>query len=121
LEEFYAFCGHDGSEILEGSRHPEKRRGFHMGELAAWLAKHGLHFGAYTRGFSRSIADDFSDYGAAVLTVASEKYAGGLHCVLFLGEDQVMDPQHDAFQLMGRYQIKERWPLVLWDTNGVTL
>lgn len=49
LDDFIAIAGHDGSDLVEGSAHPDGHRGFSMADAAMWFLTFGHLLGAVFR------------------------------------------------------------------------
>lgn len=116
IEEFITFAGHDGSDYDPDSDHPEKKRGFRMGELAAYLALHGYHVGCHlTADFK--VDEAFGPENLAVWTVESEKLPPpNTHLVIWI-DGVVFDPIHPEPQKRDKYVVTEWWPIIEWDSD----
>ncbi len=114
IEEFIEFCGHDGSGRWEQSCHPDKRRGFCMGEASAYFSLHRLHFGCFLTADLKVDSEVFSERHPALLTVKSQTLPPPTrHSVAWDG-CRVFDPQKDESQDRDGYEIEEWWVLCEW-------
>ena len=110
--------GHDGSAYDRTSNHPDKRRGFLVREIVAYLAHEGWTLGAYPNFGDEGI--DLTNIGRieltletsnpAVLTVSSERLEGCNHVVYWDGH-VVHDPNPKAQprRPIGDYRVFDFW------------
>jgi len=102
LEDFYQFCGHDGSAI--DTQHPfaDGRRGFRLDEVAGYLAKRGYLLGG-------PVGHPYCFGTLSILIVKGRTYR---HAVVWTGF-RVIDPNPEKPFWMGlrQYQVLEIWPV----------
>ena len=121
LDEFYAYCGHDGSEAVSPSpKHPLGRRCFTSRELYGYLLRHDMTIGF---GFKNPEAFDPRKYTITVdlennpaLVDVESTMSGVVHCVLWDG-DRIIDPYFpedkktpDDYTIIGWWPITKLWP-----------
>lgn len=115
LEEFIKFAGHDGSDNSPDSPHPDKRRGFGITELAAYLSLHGYHLGCW---FDADMERP-KDVQAETLSIWSVKSLTlpppNEHVVVWTGKE-ILDPNQDEPQKQNKYTVTEWWPIVKWES-----
>jgi hypothetical protein len=124
LEEFYAFCGHDGSAPVEKTaEHWMGVRCFNLKELVGYLLKHDYFLGVGGAGIEfdfdpcrevLSIRIDWEQQDVLV-GVLSGPYSTGLHQILWsrpLG--RLVDPlcPEDPTRTFKDYKIIDWWPVV---------
>ena len=116
------FVGHDGSEIDQDSKHPDKRRGFDLLEISQFMAQHGRFFGAIganVNGFGVHFPKEYEsiqitvpiDHPAMVLVRSSMSDFDGNHCLYWDGK-KLWDPYYELPVNFEAYTLNEWWPLV---------
>jgi len=122
LDYVYGSIGHDGSEIIPGGQHPDKRRAFSLQEAVIYFAKHDIYFGhvyLFDDGLRMTPDDKISGLikprlSNALLDVVSETLPPPcLHVVYWDGED-VRDPNPIPAgdkRRLEEYTIKGWWSL----------
>ena len=81
LNDFYDYIGHDGSDVVQDSDHPDGRRGFTMVEATKYMLRCGI--------LSSFIQDNtaFSVKLPAIVIVKSDAHIkGGTHSMYWDGE-----------------------------------
>lgn len=116
LEEFYSFCGHDGSaKVASSEKNPIGVQCFTFKELASYLFKHNMMFGL---GFdpppefnpSKHLLDIDISKLTAFLTVESVT-PGLLHLVLYW-DGIIIDPLNPYVNnKVEDYTILDWWPI----------
>lgn len=120
LEEFYAYCGHDGSEDVQPTKkRPFGKRCFSARELYGYLLSHDM-----TIGWGCTPGEDFDPRTQtlnidleplpALVDVAST--ADVVHCVLWDGK-RIVDPYRpeekravEDYTVLGWWPVTKLWP-----------
>ena len=111
IDRFVKFIGHDGSEKIPKSLHPEGHRGFRMVEAVRYLAEHDLGMGCYLNADFTVPDNVFGLERPAIVAVQSTRYPKCLHMVLWVNP-AVLDPRKEEPTALDKYEIKEWWPLI---------
>jgi len=116
LEDFYQFCGHDGSEPVPVSvKHSIGVRCFTLQELAGYLLKHNMFFGWCFNpeaGFDPRTMTMKVDVEHMVAFVTAE-VRPGLHHQLLWDGTRIIDPYCPEKQVsLSDYSIIDWWPVV---------
>jgi hypothetical protein len=123
LQDVVDYVGHDGSAILEGSGHPESRRGFRVAEIIQYLAEHGYQYGVIWAWIAQPVklnvgcTLELSNIGIAglpaIVHVKSARLPGCWHVVYWDGK-RILDPHPDGpcVASIEDYEIFEFVPLL---------
>lgn len=127
LEEFYAYCGHDGSEDVQPTKkRPFGKRCFSALELYGYLLNHGMTIGwgcVPGEGFdpkTQTLTIDLEHLPALVDVVSIRPDV--VHCVLWDGK-RIIDPHFPENKLMpDDYSVIGWWPVTkLWPDDLLPL
>jgi hypothetical protein len=129
LADVIEIVGHDGSEKTEWSKHPEKHRGFTMGEINIFFALHGYTLGvvgADIGQFSVDFAERYDSISVdvpidlpAMVLDESTLFDGVKHCLFWDGH-RLYDPHHDGERKLMDYTLLEWWPVLKLNDHGFT-
>lgn len=120
LQDVVEFVGHDGSGYLADSRHPEKRAGFGLGDIAPYLFSRNFMLGCFfawdpAEMISRGeryieVRYDIRSCPALVVVESHELGEGVTHCLYWDGK-RLHDPKDPGPVRMEDYQVVEWWPV----------
>lgn len=121
LEDVIKEVGHDGSEKVDWSLHPEKHRGFTLEEINLYLATRFYTLGCVCADVSGQTAKITKEYShliinipfdiPAMILVKSTLFDDGHHCLYWNGK-QAFDPHHDDDVDLANYELAEWWPVI---------
>jgi hypothetical protein len=128
LEEFYSFCGHDGSEMGQVTEmRPIGRRCFSTKELMGYLLKHNLMMGwgcTPAKGFNpKANRIEFIDFGNQPALIDVQSATPGLiHCIVW-NTRRIIDPYFPERQVeLSDYELLAWWPITrIHDEEWITL
>lgn len=117
LDDFYAFCGHDGSENVQiTTACPIGRRCFSHQELAGYLLRHNMMMGWGCKpagGFNpktHQIESVDFEHMPALVDVQSAT-PGMIHCVLW-DTERIIDPYFpERLVELEEYEVNAWWPI----------
>lgn len=133
IEAVFEVLGHDGSDRIPESEHPEKRRAFTIPEAAIFLGTRSKILGALLHISEEEILSCTTDgtplkietallQAPAIVCVQSERFPGLPHMVVWDPEvGMARDPNPDASQLRGMGCFKpSTWGFEWWAVTNVT-
>lgn len=130
LEDVVEFIGHDGSEIVEESNHPQKRRSFSMHDILGYLWTKDFWLGAIWAWESllgddlsaEMVTDGESHLGwqfkePALVMVKSQVLPPPCKHVVYWDGKHIWDPHIPEPQSLSEYVILEWWPVVKFEAG----
>lgn len=128
LKDVIDFCGHDGSEKVDYTNHPDGVKGFTNDDINRYLASRcytqGV-IGADISGFSVSFNEKYSDIevhipinNPAIVVVKSQNLGSDVtHCLYWDGK-ALFDPHNNMPVDFEDYKLLEWWPVVKLNDHG---
>lgn len=128
LEDVIKFIGHDGSEVDEGSWHPDKRRGFSMQEILRYMISLDFYMGVFCsfpepcslkeKPISIQIGVDVKTPAMGVFNSSEDKLPAWSHTVYWNGE-HIIDPSPSSKELcsLDEFMFTEWFPIIRFENN----